>query len=266
MGEGRYVPPATSVKTSRGSVGTCPPLPLPSSGPAKGSCCERCGKAACSRLGRRPSSRTSPNDDAPAARRVRCGLPIGPDGRELRLPDRPWHLEVGQRGDQPILSFAWPDTPYSVLLWAAEDGRRVSYVNLQVPLTRTPLGFDTVDHALDVVVEIDRSSWRWKDEVELAEAVRDGLFTREEAADFRASGERAVERILGGSLPSTATGVTGAPTRAGLRRSCARVGRRDRGRRAIDRACRERPGAGACVDARPRRYPCPLPRPGSARR
>ena len=132
---------------------------------------------------------------------VRCGLPIGPDGRELRVPDRPWHLEVRQRGDQPFLSFAWPDTPYSVLLWAAEDGRRVWYVNLQDPLTRTPLGFDTVDHALDVVVEIDRSSWRWKDEVELAEAVRDGLFTPQEAADFRASGERAVERILGGEPP-----------------------------------------------------------------
>ena len=56
---------------------------------------------------------------------VRCGVPIGPDGRELRLPDRPWHLEVRQRGDQPILSFAWPDTPYSVLLWTAE-GRRGS--------------------------------------------------------------------------------------------------------------------------------------------
>ncbi len=132
---------------------------------------------------------------------VRCGLPIGPDGAELRLPDRPWHLEVRQRGDQPILSFAWPDTPYSVLLWTAEDRRRVWYVNLQDPLRRTPLGFDTVDHALDVVVELDRSSWRWKDEEELAEAVRDGLFTPEEAADFRAWGERAVERILGGEPP-----------------------------------------------------------------
>ena len=132
---------------------------------------------------------------------VRCGLPIGPDGRELRVPDRPWHLEVRQRGDQPILSFAWPDTPYSVLLWTAEDRRRVWYVNLQDPLRRTPLGFDTVDHALDVVVELDRSSWRWKDEEELAEAVRDGLFTSEEAADFRAWGERAVERILAGEPP-----------------------------------------------------------------
>jgi hypothetical protein len=132
---------------------------------------------------------------------VRCGLPIGEDGRELRLPDRPWHLEIRPRGDQSILSFAWPETPYSVLLWTADDARQVWYVNLQDPLTRTGLGFDTVDHALDVVIELDRSSWRWKDEEELAEAVRDGLFTPEEATGFRAWGKRAVERVLSREPP-----------------------------------------------------------------
>lgn len=132
---------------------------------------------------------------------VRCGLPIGADGRELRLPHGDWRLELRPRGDRPILSFAWPDTPYSVLLWTVEEDRRVWYVNLQDPLARTPIGFDTVDHALDVVVELDRSSWRWKDEDELAEAVEDGLFTPAEAADFRAWGEHAVERILSSDPP-----------------------------------------------------------------
>jgi hypothetical protein len=132
---------------------------------------------------------------------VRCGVPVGADGRELRLPDRPWHLEVLPRGDRPILSFAWPDTPYSVLLWADEAGRRVWYVNLQDPLTRTPIGFDTVDHALDILIELDRRSWRWKDEDELAEAVGQGLFTQAEAADFRAWGERAVDRIVSRQAP-----------------------------------------------------------------
>jgi hypothetical protein len=131
---------------------------------------------------------------------VSCGLPIGDDGKELRLPDRPWRLEVRPRGDQPILSFAWPDAPYSVLLWTA-DQRRVWYVNLQDPLERTPIGFDSVDHALDVVVELDRSSWRWKDEEELAEAVRDGLFSEVEAADFYAWGARAVDRIVSREAP-----------------------------------------------------------------
>jgi hypothetical protein len=132
---------------------------------------------------------------------VECGVPIGEDGSSLRLPDRPWRLEIRPRGTQPILSFAWPDTPYAVLLWAAEDDRRVWYVNLEEPIQRTPLGFDTVDHALDVVIELDRSSWQWKDEDELAHAVRAGLFSEAEAADFYAWGERAVERILAAEPP-----------------------------------------------------------------
>src|SRR5262245_60362119 len=132
---------------------------------------------------------------------VGCGLPIGEDGHELRIPDRPWHHEVRPRGEQPILSFAWPDTPYSVLRWAPLDERTVWYVNLQEPLTRTTFGFDTTDHALDVLVELDRSSWRWKDEEELAHAVSQGMFTPAQAESFRTWGMRAVDRIVGGEPP-----------------------------------------------------------------
>jgi uncharacterized protein len=126
---------------------------------------------------------------------IACGLPIGDDGAEIRLPDRPWHLEVRERGPSPILSFAWPETPYAVLRWSTEEGTPIWYVNLQDPLRRTALGFDTVDHALDVIVELD-GTWRWKDEDELAEAVARGLFTPDRAATFRVDGERAVARIL----------------------------------------------------------------------
>ncbi len=132
---------------------------------------------------------------------VRCGRPVDHHGRELRLPDRPWRLEEHPRGPQPILSFAWPETPYAVLLMAIGRERRVWYVNLQDPLARTPIGFDTVDHALDVVIELDRSSWRWKDEEDLRDAVRAGLFSEAEAVGFRAWGERAVDRVLRGDPP-----------------------------------------------------------------
>jgi predicted RNA-binding protein associated with RNAse of E/G family len=77
----------------------------------------------------------------------------------------------------------------------SDDETPFWYVNLQAPLRRTPLGFDTVDHALDVIVELD-GSWAWKDEDELAEAVEQGLFTVEEAERFHADGERAIARIL----------------------------------------------------------------------
>lgn len=127
---------------------------------------------------------------------VSCGVPVGEDGAELRLPDRPWNLAVRERSDpRPILSFAWPGTPSAVLRWVSESETPFWYVNLQAPLRRTALGFDTTDHALDVIVRLD-GTWRWKDEDELAEAVEHGLFTVEEAEHFRADGERAVARIL----------------------------------------------------------------------
>ena len=69
-------------------------------------------------------------------------------------------------------------------------------MNLQTPLVRTSVGFDTVEHLLDVTIPPDRSSWSWKDEDELAEAIAHGLFTEEDAAWFRYWGERAVEHVL----------------------------------------------------------------------
>ena len=133
------------------------------------------------------------------------------------MPDRPWHLELRPRGDSGILSFAWPDTPYAILLLLDTDGSpRGWYVNLQTPLARTPIGFDTVDHALDVLVALDRSSWTWKDEDELAEAIALGLFTEADAASFRYWGERAVEHLVLRQPPfDDGRGRTGGPIRRG---------------------------------------------------
>ena len=128
---------------------------------------------------------------------VVCALPFDDQGIELRVPDRPWQLELHPRGDFGILSFAWPDTPYAILMLQNTDGSpRGWYVNIQAPLARAPVGFDTVDHALDVLVSLDRSSWTWKDEDELAEATALGLFTEADAAAFRYWGERAVEHLV----------------------------------------------------------------------
>jgi hypothetical protein len=96
-----------------------------------------------------------------------------------------------------MLSFAFPDTPYAVILGYDDDGRLFEYyVNLQTPLASSPAGFDTVEHLLDVTIPPDRSTWSWKDEDELEEAVASGLFTEEDAAWFRYWGERAVEHVL----------------------------------------------------------------------
>jgi len=57
------------------------------------------------------------------------------------------------------------------------------------------MGFDTMDHLLDIVVSPDRSEWRWKDEDEFREAVAIGVFSPHEARAIRTEGERAVKLI-----------------------------------------------------------------------
>ena len=74
------------------------------------------------------------------------------------------------------------------------------YVNLQAPIRRSPYGFDSLDHVLDIVVKPD-GTWHWKDEDELKEAVALGLFTDREALEIRAEGERVIAS-LPGLLPS----------------------------------------------------------------
>ncbi len=127
---------------------------------------------------------------------VKCKTPVGPDGTLLRLPTSDWALKDEQRGETSMLSFAFPDTPYAVILGYDEGRLSEYYVNLQTPLTPSPAGYDTVEHLLDVTIPPDRSTWSWKDEDELDEAVDRGLFTEEDAAWFRHWGERAVEHVL----------------------------------------------------------------------
>ena len=75
--------------------------------------------------------------------------------------------------------------------WAFEGW----YVNLQRPLQPTRFGWDTADDVLDLVVEPDLSSWRWKDEDELRDAVEVGRFTPDEARELYQEGERALGRL-----------------------------------------------------------------------
>jgi predicted RNA-binding protein associated with RNAse of E/G family len=129
--------------------------------------------------------------------RVHCRIPADDDGRELRLPTESWNLIDVARSDRWNLSFAFPDTPYAVILGFDERSRfDLYYVNLQSPLRRSTAGYDLVEYVLDVTIPPDRSTWSWKDEDELAEAIERGLFTDEDAEWFRHWGERAVEHVL----------------------------------------------------------------------
>jgi hypothetical protein len=89
--------------------------------------------------------------------------------------------------------------PYSVLLFGVDGAFRGWYVNLEDPLIPTDDGWEFEDHLLDVWIESDRT-WRWLDEDELEEAVARGIFAVQKAAEIRAAGRRALERVLRGDF------------------------------------------------------------------
>jgi hypothetical protein len=84
------------------------------------------------------------------------------------------------------ISLFWNDTSDELAFW---------YIDLIGPVRRREFGFDFPEHGLDVVVEPDLSSWRWKDEDELEWAVAAGIYSRAEADELHGEGERAVERL-----------------------------------------------------------------------
>jgi hypothetical protein len=102
----------------------------------------------------------------------------------------PWEHEPDLWRDNHTLWLSRLDEPYSLnLFWDDAWSFLGWYVQLQDPLRRSHVGFDTIDHLIDVVVEPD-GSWEWKDEDELELALELGVFGRDEAAAARATAER----------------------------------------------------------------------------
>jgi hypothetical protein len=99
-------------------------------------------------------------------------------------------LMIWERGDSHSIYVSWD----------GDGGFAGWYVNLEQPWRETSFGFDSTDHLLDITIDPDRR-WRWKDEDHLAEAIELGLFTPEQAREFRAEGERAIERIEAWDAP-----------------------------------------------------------------
>jgi predicted RNA-binding protein associated with RNAse of E/G family len=128
----------------------------------------------------------------------RQGSRGGPNGRNLLVSDSSYVDVVSDRAT----FHAWvPDDHYWVIRRWTGSGFEGWYINLAAPWHRTAIGFDTLDQILDVEVADDLSSWRWKDEDELAWAVQTGRCTRREAEDIRRHGEEAVARMTTRSMP-----------------------------------------------------------------
>ncbi len=120
---------------------------------------------------------------------IPAGAPAKVPAGGLRIPGDDWELEetapsagqvcVARRGRSHSIYVFWDETG-AVDHW---------YVNFEQPLRRTPLGLDTFDEKLDLIVRPD-GSYVWKDEDELEQAAAAGLL---DPAAVRAEAQRVLE-------------------------------------------------------------------------
>ncbi|MET9182905.1 DUF402 domain-containing protein [Kitasatospora aureofaciens] len=75
------------------------------------------------------------------------------------------------------------------------------YINFELPYSRTPIGLDTFDLLIDLVVEPDLSSHRWKDLDEYAQARRLGLIDDRLHTIVETARERALALVQERALP-----------------------------------------------------------------
>ncbi len=136
----------------------------------------------------------------PPGMRWKC--PLAADGHGwMRVPEDDWTLGDRVWEGKHVLSFAWPGVSHAVLAyWDADRSFLGWYINLQTPLVRTAIGFDYMDHMLDIEVEPD-GSWRLKDEEDLDDWVRRGGISEAEARAIRLEARRAVARLGSGESP-----------------------------------------------------------------
>ncbi len=116
------------------------------------------------------------------------GSPVGVLANEdWQLCDRIWQ-------GQGLLILAIPGESFAVyILWEGDNFTLKGwYINLQQPYRRTSLGFDTLDHLLDVVVNPDRSEWQWKDLSQLEEALSLGIISPSHFKQVCETGKKAL--------------------------------------------------------------------------
>lgn len=87
------------------------------------------------------------------------------------------------------------------LFWRDPEWELKSYYgNIQAPLVRRPLGFDTADYLLDVDIDLDFRC-AWKDEDEWEGAGKHGLLDRDLLVRVRAEGERIMDDVAARRWP-----------------------------------------------------------------
>lgn len=89
-----------------------------------------------------------------------------------------------------------PEKFYSTIyIWEAAFDKFVCYyINFQLPFRRTPLGFDTLDLDLDIVIETSLN-WQWKDEHEYQRGIRAGGIRSEWVREIEHAQDEVFARI-----------------------------------------------------------------------
>jgi protein associated with RNAse G/E len=110
--------------------------------------------------------------------------------------DNTLHLEKYIWHTNRFLILLEPEKFYSTIyIWNATSGEFVCYyINFQLPFHRTPLGFDTLDLDLDLVVD-PSFNWEWKDEMEYQNGIRSGGIRPEWVGEVERAKSEVLERI-----------------------------------------------------------------------
>jgi len=95
-----------------------------------------------------------------------------------------------------VLFLIQPGRAHSVwVMWSALSGDFLCWmVNMQEPMRRSRLGWDTWDQELEIVVNGDLR-WAWKDEDKFARLVELGPFNKEQGERIRKEGEAVIADI-----------------------------------------------------------------------
>lgn len=123
------------------------------------------------------------------------GAPFGFHDEDWPPGPHPWRQYGSWRG-HGMLALHRPGAAHAVHVFWTGPARRFRrwYVNLQAPYRRTEIGFDTLDHVLDLW-STDGRTWHWKDDEALERRAAEGYFTEAEAAAIRAEARRFEDEV-----------------------------------------------------------------------
>lgn len=115
-----------------------------------------------------------------------------------------WHLTATAWEETVLLLWKAPLAHFSVNAFYSLDGGcslRNWYINFERPSVRHAYGFDTFDLFVDLVVDADLSTWRWKDQDEYAQARRLGIVNDTDHAQVEEARAQAVAWVTERSGP-----------------------------------------------------------------